>query len=1411
MQARLADSAAGTYSGVAVVAKVPSRALCAAWPPDLFQTGRVQIVGSLLNNVWVTGAVMYGYPQGKIHHNALERTSDMLAFLVDHLTTVASGPRYLCGDWNFEAAQLPITQKLLQLGWKEVQDIQYHRTGLMPQCTCKRSTQKDVLWLSPELVASFVDLNIEHDRFPDHSVLKATFSLSSEHALRFLWPMPLPVPWPRVPDLEHPVAFDTAPPTQQYQKLWTSKESLAASALGDQWNPSMQGRGQRLAPTQRKGWTAPPKKGRSIDAQPMFHGYNVQHARWMKQLRRLQNYMRWAQHHYGHASSEEALHGLYLWKSILNAHGFGSSFQTWWRSRESIGLGDPGFVPDFPPPADVAQAIGDIFHSEVAILERKLSAAKKATRISQHQRDANLIYKDTKRTPPEPVTSLLITQRAVVTEIDDQDCAVDFEPPSCFDESKPVLVGHKAVPIIHATENRLYLEDLSSMQPETVLHQAQPLGSLPEIFAAFHEQWQQRWCRHDDIPHSRWQPLIDFARATMPRQPVDPLRLTPELVRAEAAAKKTHAATGLDGVSRLDVVQADDIMLRSICSMYTRAETTGEWPAQITTGRVASLAKKEGAATTNEFRPITIFSMLYRVYSSLHARMLLQWCDQWAHPDVHGNRKAHSTTHLWRTIVADIQVAYDQSRTLSGLTADIEKCFNCLPRWPILAIALHAGAPASVLCAWAGALASMTRRFKVRDSYSEGFLTSTGLAEGCALSCFGMLLLDDLLHRYIQMQYPAIRVLSFVDNWDFLTWDPTVAERQLDALLDFAQLTDLTVDRKKTFGWSTSAEVRAAMRASGLPVLHYARDLGAHIGFSRQRTNRTVMDRLEGLQPFWQQLKQSRAGFKSKLRALRTVAWPRGLYAIESAPVSFSTWTTQRRQAVQALHFDKAGINPLLLLGLVEAYVDPEFVAVLRTVSEARLHSPLDFWAGELFPLASGFVESPPTSLATILLDRVHKLGIVIHPDGQCEDQIGKFHPGLVNHTEMCHRLHWQWNQYVASLTAYRKDFAGLNMVDATATRQCLAKLAPDDQAYLRVSLAGGLFTQDAHKHWNDQAGHCKWCGQAHKRLHQATSQHDAWMIWHNNQVDAVAKRANLARSQEFWKCWQVHVDAVQTAAVLHRQVCELHLAVAKRSTQADREQTLDDVAPPVQRPTRTFPMKFDKGEWTGEMPLAFANEYGAGLAQRIVQWWLARTSGTSVGPVRWITFAHLYVDYQLAWGCPGPVKSGKRWLDPSTRPYLDPERHPFLHRLKWFKRCLKVLWKHTHQTEGLAFCRGEGDSIQSFVATASLQWCTASWAGAELWLSQELEKPCLRGTDSLKALPLAKAQGRYAISREAGRMSAKYSAVAERISEALPTIKKMEQMAAARAVWVHQPLPVTEPQELVSLTVAPPLAEPAQ
>eukprot|EP00435_Cladocopium_sp_Y103_P051237 s961_g15.t2 len=1522
LSARSQASRAGHYSGVALIAKHPSRALCASFPEDMYETGRVLVACSLVQNTWITGAVLYGYPQGKTHHQAYEKTIGCLDALFQHMTQVATGPRYFTGDWNWEENQLPVCNALKALGWREVQDLEYCLSGTPVKCTCKRATRKDFLWLSPELVACYRGLVIDDTRFPDHVVIKATFSLSKADMRRYLWPMPLPVPWTRVAGLSQPLDFQACSPTQGYMDLWTSKETLARQTLGEDWTFKMGGRGQRLEPMVKKGWISPPRKGRSCDAQPNFHGYHVTHARWIKQLRRLQNYDHWATSHFASPESHLALHGLLLWKSILGAKGFGESFQLWWKGRRCVGLQDPGFVPDYPPPPAVARSFCETFACEVDCLERRLNAAKKSARISQHQRNPNLLYQDTRRPMPEPVSTLLSKCKAQITEVDFEDVAVEVTPSVAFDPSKPVTSGPLTIGIIHVEDTRLYLEDVSNLQPGMTVCQSTPVGALDDVFEAFHTQWKQRWCKHDEVPHERWTQLVEFARSHLPCHPLLDSPITPELLRAEVARKKPKAATGLDGVSRLDILQADHHLLASLCSMYRRAGQDGCWPEQVLTGRVASLAKVDSPESASDYRPITIFSMCYRAFSSLKARALLDWANEWCHPDIYGNRKGHQTSQLWRVIVNAIQTSYDTSQPVSGLMADIEKCFNCLPRWPILAAAVHTGVPPETCCAWAGALAGMTRRFRVRDSFSTGFSTSTGLAEGCALSCFGMLLLDDMMHRFIHHSQPAIRVLSFVDDWSFLTPCPQAAERQLDILLEFANLADLTVDRRKTFLWSTCPTIRGRFRQIGVPVVHHAKDLGAHLAFSRQRTNKTVVDRLEALQPLWRQLKYSKASYHSKLRALRTVAWPRGLYAIESAPVAVSTWTTHRRLAVQSLQFDKPGVNPLLLLGLVESYVDPEFLASVRTVSETRLSCPLDFWASDFFLAASGCLTCAPSAPLTVLLERVLPLGFSITSAGLWQDRVGLFHPGSVNYTELCHRLQWTWNQVVASRLAYRKDFSGLGRVDVLLTRSKLAKLPPDQQALMRLSLAGGLFTQDAHSHWNGEGGTCKWCGAldslqhryfecpntrdlreslaplvvkhrdsipdamalrswailppthwtwlstldavpsgvpvmnvslrpgvwnhvftdgsclwqsdpslrvaawgvlladpftsswtftckgvvasgclpglcqsafraelyalavvlhhastggfrvkiysdclgvvnkyhlftrgsvslklnsangdlwrwilnsltrlgddqvmlcktpAHRKVAAATTRYEAWLYWNNNAVDQVARLANVNRPRQFWNLWEAHAREVFAVRELYDQVCAFHLAVAQRSVLAESERTLDEYAPDVAapRPVREFVQCFEMNDWQGHIPLPFANEYGSEMSRRLGRWWMTRTQCPSAGPIRWITLAHLYVDYQLTWGCPGPIKHGSRWLDATLRPYLEPEKHDFLQRLKWFKRCMKLFWKATGQQIAVETCRGTGEAIQSFVAAASVCWSHSAWEVAESW-----------------------------------------------------------------------------------------------
>lgn len=1511
----------------------------------MFATGRVQVVGSFVDNVWVTGGILYGYPQGKTHPRALERTNGFLDHLVDHMLHHASGPRYLCGDWNFETSQLPSTQKLLQHGWQEVQQIEFLRHGVKPKVTCKHTTQKDFLWISPELIASYQGLVVDQETFPDHACLLASFACGRQYSKRYLWPTPSAVPWQLVDLPSQTLDFSTGDPTETYKQMWSQREMAAAAQLPT-WKPEMGGRGQRLEPITRTGWPTPPKLGRSTDYQPTFYGYDVQHSRWLKQLRRLHNFANWSRANHQVDSSASRSHGLALWNCILRAPGFSPSFQAWWSCRHFVGLGDPGWIPSFLPDCRLAQLICEVFSCEVRHLEFQLQQNRRGYRRWQHQMDPNSIFRDTKRPPPEPVSTLLESARSCVVEVDPEDMAIVIDPPCQFDETVPVQVGDVAIPIIHATDTKLYLESLDAVAVDNKVCQSKAVGALDDLFLAFREQWQKRWCKHDNLPHSHWNELIGFARHAVPSHPFNYLPITPELLRAEVGRKKKNSATGLDGVTRQDLLTLDFPTLASFCGMFERASSDGAWPKQVVCGRVSSLAKTLQAAEVNQYRPITVFSMAYRCFSSLTARALLDWADDWAHPDVFGNRKGHQTSHLWRTLVTEIQVAHDQGLPLSGVTADIEKCYNCLPRFPILAIALHCGVPFPSVVAWSGALASMERRFKVRESFSGSCKTSTGLAEGCALSCFGMLLLDDVLHRFVHAMNPNIRVLSFVDNWDFLTFDSRASLQQLDLLLDFARLTDLTVDRQKTFAWSTDARVRGSFRAHNIPVKHHARDLGAHVAFSKQRTNRAVTDRLRDLDLLWDRLRRSKAGYRAKLRALRTVAWPRGLFGIASAPVGHSIWLNCRRAATKALAFNKPGVNPLILLGMVESFADPEFVALVKTVTETREQCALDFWASELYPAAVGLLACPPSSPTMVLLERLQLVGIGVCSDGTWEDEIGRFHPWNVGHAELCHRLQWAWQKYVAAQVAHRMDFHGLDNADTACTKLLLESLPPDKQALLRLGLAGGLFTQNAHSHWNGQTNACRWCHlpdslqhryfecpqfedlrrqlapdavrlrpslpnalalrgwavrpashiywcrlldsipaevpgldcsfktsgwnhvftdgscfwqsspsfrvaawgailaeplsdswnfqmkgilgagplpglcqtsyrselfaigfalhhaaqggfrvkihsdclgvinkfylltqgrkklkmtsssadlwqwvldsvarlgsdrvqvikiAAHRRLDTARTTLDVWKFWNNGAADKVAKSANLRRHPGFWACWEYHARCVLGATELHRQVAILQVAIAMRSVEADATETLDEA--PHLEPTenKEFEVLFDTGQWDGTVPQALALEYGISMAHRLVTWWKERTATVDRRPIHWISFAHLYVDYQLTWGCAGPIRSGKGWLDSTTRPYIEPERSSFLLRVKWFRRSLKFFWQKTGQKVGLAQCRPTGHSISSYVTCASLCWDDSCLAAADRWILEQCKVPCTRGSTALKSLPLANKSG---------------------------------------------------------------------
>ena len=1533
---RFVGSEAGQYSGVALVSAFPSRPLCAPWPVDMFETARLQLVTSFVHDMWISGAICYGYPEGKLHARARERTEDLLSFAFERLCQ-ASGPRYMGGDWNFEPDALRITQLLLDAGWREIQSLESDRTGAAPRVTCKGTSRKDMLWMSPELVQWFRGVDFD-DCFPDHLVMTAFFSGPKRCIDRFVWPQPGFVPWNRVPDASAVVDFRSECPTKQYEHLWTSRETHAKQALGREWIPGMGGRASQIRPKKRTGWVAPIKQGRTTDFQPTFHGSNMQHVRWIRQLRRLHNFVQWSANR--GTSDAHTLHGFALWQCILRAPGFAPSFQVWWKDRATCCLGDPPVVPNYLPNHDLALSLLGAFHSEVRRLESLLQMAKRQVKVENHKRDPNLIFKDVKRPSPEPVSSLLRSVQAQVSEVREEDSSFVLDRPVQFKADQPIWVqGTQMQPLI-SDHDQVWASDVSAVRPGDTVVQTTYLGSLPAVFQAFREQWQARWCRHDHLPHSHWQQILDFAARVLPCHPFPHLEVTPELVVAEAHRKKPRSATGLDGISRSDVLMACPQTLRSLVAMFERAETDGEWPQQVLCGRVASLAKTVNASTVSQYRPITVLSMCYRIWTSLQARYALHHADSWADAFAFGNRPRKRAAHMWWYILDAVEQARVADLPLTGLFCDIEKAFNSIPRWPVLVAALRLGVPDRLLTAWSGALAQITRHFKVRCSLSDGCRTSTGLAEGDALSCFGMLILDHMMHVWVSAQRPAVRCLSYVDDWSYLTLDPRVAESQLDYVLQFCELVDLKVDRNKTIAWSTDAQVRAALRQSGLATKPFTRELGAHLAFSRQFTNRVAQDRFVALEQFWNALRCSRAPYARKVFAIKAVGLPRCMYGISSVPLGDSVWVGLRRKASAALGMKKPGLNPLLL-GWLEN-VDPQCAALFMTVRDCRDFVTLQVWEERVLPYALHMVDLPPNSPSRILVDRLHMIGLRIVSHGRVIDQFGKLDLLTGNFAEVSCRISLQWQFFVASELRHRPTFVGLEQVNLDAVRTALYGSSPDMAALLRRQLCGGFITENPRAHFEEQAGLCKWCGAqdslyhrfwvcqqhsdlrrelaptvaplvdslppvrvlhgwaiqpptssawtsmlaqlpqalpvplislqpgtwnhvftdgscyfqavpsirvaawsacvavpletwhgefpsclasgflpgiiqtafraelfalayvlhvaavssckvvvwtdclsvvrrfnlltkglgrvkvntansdlwdwiqqsvqvlgsdavevrkvaAHKDVAQASSREEAWAWCNNGRADQFAKSANLTRPTGFWNLWQTHADEVWKFAKFFQEVGALHVAVAERSLRFDRSTTVDDQVAQAPKPIRVFELHCDLTAWTGEATPAFAREFGPAMTARLVAWLLQRCVQFDQQEVRWYPVAALYLDYQLTFGCAGPLKVGKVWVDRCQGRHLDAERFTFQSRLKWFKRCLKMLCTATGIDVRFETCRPHSDVILSFVQCCSVPWNPWTYHHCESWLRDHLVAPVIRDSKALHKLPLAK------------------------------------------------------------------------
>jgi hypothetical protein len=223
------------------------------------------------------------------------------------------------------------------------------------------------------------------------------------------------------------------------------------------------------------------------------------------------------------------------------------------------------------------------------------------------------------------------------------------------------------------------------------------------------------------------------------------------------------------------------------------------WPTAILYGVVNVLAKNEGASTVDRFRPVVIFSVIYRTWARVRSKQLLRWLTPKMDVEAFGFMPGCEPSQLWLALQAEIERTLQVHGDLRGLSTDLTRAFNFIPRQHSFSLAEHLGVPERITVPWRLFLDHCTRAFDVRGHLSSCTTSSCGLPEGDAMSVFGMVQLSFAWHLYMRAYSPSIRALSFVDNLSLLASVPGLLATGLACVIEFFRLWNMAIDVSKSY------------------------------------------------------------------------------------------------------------------------------------------------------------------------------------------------------------------------------------------------------------------------------------------------------------------------------------------------------------------------------------------------------------------------------------------------------------------------------------------------------------------------------------------------------------------------------------------------------------------------------------
>ena len=702
---RSVKSTGGKHTGVGFITSFPCRPIQVGWNSELWSTGRLHAAQFLVNQTWITGGVAYGWALNAETQAIRDQTNQLLQELTKQILPQV-GPKFICGDFNQFPDRLAEPKLWEAAGWVEAQTWAQRQWNIEPMMTCKGKTRKDFLFLSPEMLQLLQQVRVDAQCFADHAVLQAKMRSPSAPTMMYLWPKAKPVSMDSelisVLANSETVAEKHAGPTHQYTSICKAYEEAVSSAQIALGRPGLLkhqlGRGTVLARKRVAQHLHPCKPSRHGEPSCQVASPSLQLKQWFVQLRRLINFDRLVKTQPDRPSAIQHMQS--LWRAVLRAQGFVPNFRLWWSTHMFNEVGQATWLPTTVPKVAESEYILMQFQWFYEQQEQQILMMQAQQQAARHQNDANLVFRVVRDQGPVPVEVLTSVATTQVVEVVDESSVV-VRNTDGFSDAYPVLGDQQCLPLVMATDNQMWFGEDHNLQVGQEISQPKPVGRLEDMFEEFGKAWSARWDKHRELPSEHWDTLLGFIDVALPNtKKLECAPITLQEWRAELRRKPKAAGTGMDGMSVRDLLSMPTTLQQQILDLLSEVETTGRWPAQLTHGAVHSLQKVENATTVNQYRPITILPVAYRVWSSLRCKQLIRYLQQFLPEGIYGNAVGKSATAMWYQLQLNVEINQWDDNPMVGAIADIVKAFNCLPRIPILAAAVRLGVSEKIVKPW---------------------------------------------------------------------------------------------------------------------------------------------------------------------------------------------------------------------------------------------------------------------------------------------------------------------------------------------------------------------------------------------------------------------------------------------------------------------------------------------------------------------------------------------------------------------------------------------------------------------------------------------------------------------------------------------------------------------------------------